>query len=190
VVYGKPTVQGPEQVLQYRGRYVHRIALTKNRILSSADGPGCWRAQDAQTARWHTMTLSAQEFIRRFLPHVFPQGFHKVRDDGLWSPIRGDITKPKWRESQHELEEMFLVPLPAMQMPNDADLREGMLIGNGHINPYVEPAMEGWFQEQKQAHGRTIKFTSLDHLVQWIVNEGLINDFRAALAELGLRPVI
>ena len=102
----------------------------------------------------------------------------------------GDITKPKWRESQHDLEKMFLVPLPAMQMPNDADLHEGILICNGHINPYVEPVMEGWFQEQKQAHGCTIKFMSLDHLVQWIVNEGLINDFRAALAGLGLGPVI
>jgi hypothetical protein len=102
----------------------------------------------------------------------------------------GNITKPKWRESQHELEEIFLVPLPAMQILNDVDLREGILICNGHINPYVEPVVEGWFQEQKKAYGRTIKFMSLDHLVQWIVNERLINDFRAAFAELGLRPVI
>ena len=82
------------------------------------------------------------------------------------------------------------MPLSAIQMPNDVDLREGILICNGHLNPYVEPVMEGWFQEQKQTHGRTIKFMSLDHLVQWIVNERLINDFRAALSELGLRPII
>jgi hypothetical protein len=87
VVYCKPTVQGPEQVLQYLGRYVHRIALTNSRLLSIEDGQVCFRDQDSQTARWHTMTLPAQECIRRFLPHVGPQGFHKVRSDGLWSPV-------------------------------------------------------------------------------------------------------
>jgi hypothetical protein len=102
----------------------------------------------------------------------------------------GDITKPKWRESQHELEEMFLVPLSAIQIQNEVDLREGILICNGHVNPYVEPVMEGWFQEQKRTHGHIIKFMSLDHLARWIVNERLINDFRIALSELGLRPVI
>jgi site-specific recombinase XerD len=70
VVYGKPTVHGPEHVLRYLGRSVHRIALTNNRILSIEDGQVCCRDQDAQTSRWHTMTLPAQEFIRRFLPHV------------------------------------------------------------------------------------------------------------------------
>jgi hypothetical protein len=86
VVYGKPTVHGPEQVLQYLGRYVHRIALTNNRILSLEDGQVCFRYQDSQTSRWHTMPLPAQECIRRFLQHVLPQGFHKVRSYGLWSP--------------------------------------------------------------------------------------------------------
>jgi putative transposase/transposase-like zinc-binding protein len=87
VVYGQPTVHGPEQVLRYLGRYVHRIALTNNRILSLEDGQVGFRDQDSQTSRWHTMTLPAQEFIRRFLQHVLPQGFHKVRYYGLWSPV-------------------------------------------------------------------------------------------------------
>ena len=72
VVYGKPTVQGTEPVLPYLGRYVHRIALTTHRLLSMADGQVCFRDQDSQSSRWHTMTLPAQECIRRFLPHVFP----------------------------------------------------------------------------------------------------------------------
>ena len=87
VVYCKPTVQGPEQVLKYLGRYVHRIALTNHRLLSIADGQVCFRYQDAQDQRWKTMTLPAHEFIRRFLQHVLPQGFHKVRYYGLWSPV-------------------------------------------------------------------------------------------------------
>jgi Putative transposase/Transposase zinc-binding domain len=86
VVYCKPTVQGTEQVRRYVGRYIYRIALTNNRILSIDDGQVRFRYQDSQRHQWKTMGLPAQEFIRRFLQHVLPQGFHKVRYDGLWSP--------------------------------------------------------------------------------------------------------
>jgi Putative transposase/Transposase zinc-binding domain len=87
VVYCKPALQGPERVLNYLGRYVHRIALTNSRLLAIEAGHVCFRYQDVQDQRWKTMTLPALEFIRRFLQHVLPQGFHKVRYDGLWSPI-------------------------------------------------------------------------------------------------------
>ena len=87
VVYGKPALQGTEQVLRYLGRSVHRIALTNSRLLSIEDGQVCFRYQDAQDHRWKPMTLPALEFIRRFLQHVLPQGFHNVRYDGLWSPV-------------------------------------------------------------------------------------------------------
>jgi Putative transposase/Transposase zinc-binding domain len=87
VVYGKPTVQGAEQVLNSLGRYVHRIALPNRRLLSSADGQVSFRYQDSQARRWRTMALPADEFIRRFLQHVLPQGFHNVRHYGLWSPV-------------------------------------------------------------------------------------------------------
>src|SRR5882724_13035977 len=85
-VYGTPAVQGTEQVLRYVGRYVHRIALTKSRMLSLDNGQVCFRSQVSQDHRWKTMTLPALEFIRRFLQPVLPQGFHNVRYDGLWSP--------------------------------------------------------------------------------------------------------
>jgi hypothetical protein len=87
VVYCKPALQGTEQVLNYLGRYVHRIALTNSRLLAIEDGAVRFRYQDAQDQRWKTMTLPAHEFIRRFLQHVLPQGFHKVRYYGLWSPV-------------------------------------------------------------------------------------------------------
>jgi hypothetical protein len=87
VVYGKPAIQGPEKVLNYLGRYVHRIALTNSRILSIEDGQICFRYRDSQAQRWQTMTLPADEFIRRFLQHVLPQGCHTVRSYGLWSPV-------------------------------------------------------------------------------------------------------
>jgi hypothetical protein len=70
VVYGTPTVQGPEKGLNDLGRSGHRIALTTSRMVSLADGAVCFRYQDAQNHRWHTMPLPAQEFMRRFLQHV------------------------------------------------------------------------------------------------------------------------
>jgi hypothetical protein len=86
VVSCKPAVQGTEKVLNDLGRDIHRIALTTPRLLAIDNGPVGFRYQDSQDQRWNTMTLPAHEFIRRLLPQVLPQGIHKVRDDGLWSP--------------------------------------------------------------------------------------------------------
>jgi Putative transposase len=86
-VSGKPTAPGTEQVLKYLGRSGHRLALTHDRLRAIADGQGCFRYQDSQDQRWQTMTLPAHAFIRRLLPHVWPQGVHTVRYDGLWSPV-------------------------------------------------------------------------------------------------------
>jgi hypothetical protein len=86
VVYCKPSVQGAENVLTYLGRYVHRIAITNSRILRIEDGKVTFRYQRARDAQWRTMTLTAEEFIRRFLQHVLPAGVHKVRYYGLWAP--------------------------------------------------------------------------------------------------------
>lgn len=79
VVYAKPALQGPKQVLQYLGRYVHRIALTNSRLLAIDDGLVTFRYQNYGESQWRTMTLKAMEFIHRFLQHVLPWGVHKVR---------------------------------------------------------------------------------------------------------------
>lgn len=86
VVYAKPTARRPEAVLHYLGRYVHRVAIANSRILSIDDGRVTFRYRKVGVAELRTMTLSAQEFIRRFLQHVLPSGFHKVRYYGLWAP--------------------------------------------------------------------------------------------------------
>jgi hypothetical protein len=86
VVYCKPAVQGAENVLKYLARYVHRIAITDRRILAVQDGKVTFRYQNARDYQWHTMTVTAEEFLRRFLQHVLPTGVHKVRYYGLWAP--------------------------------------------------------------------------------------------------------
>ena len=88
MVYTKDPFAGPQQVLRYLSRYTHRVAIS-NRHLVSADGNGvAFRWKDYRTdgpGRWKTMTLSPHEFIRRFLMHVLPKGFHRIRHYGLFA---------------------------------------------------------------------------------------------------------
>ena len=84
VVYAKRPFAGPEQVLEYLGRYTHRVALSNERILSLADGRVRFRWKDyADGDRVKVMELEAAEFIRRFLLHVVPDGFVRIRHFGL-----------------------------------------------------------------------------------------------------------
>jgi hypothetical protein len=84
VVYAKPPFGGPEQVLKYLARYTHRVAISNSRLVALADGRVTFRYKDyADDHRHKTMAVAAHEFIRRFLQHVLPSGFVKIRHYGL-----------------------------------------------------------------------------------------------------------
>jgi len=84
IAYAKRPFTGPEQVLEYLGRYTHRVAISNNRILSANDGKVVFTYRDrSKNNALRTMTLSANEFIRRFLLHVLPNGFMKIRYFGF-----------------------------------------------------------------------------------------------------------
>jgi hypothetical protein len=84
VVYAKPPFGGPRRVLKYLARYTHRVAISNHRLVSLADGRVTFRSKDyADDHRSKTMSLTADEFLRRFLQHVLPRGFVKVRHYGL-----------------------------------------------------------------------------------------------------------
>ena len=84
VVYAKPPFAGPQQVLDYVGRYTHRIAISNNRLLDIDDGKVRFRWKDYRDRnRQKAMTVPADEFIRRFLLHVLPEGFHRIRYYGF-----------------------------------------------------------------------------------------------------------
>src|SRR5262249_6963520 len=108
----------------------------------------------------------------------------------MWQAKIGNITVPKWRESRNELEEMYLVPLASLHVGVEVDEREGILVCNGHANPNVEPAIEGWFAEQEHDHHRRFRFMHLDDLVHWIIDDQLVNEFRSVLDELGISPAV
>jgi hypothetical protein len=84
VVYAKPPFGGPEQVLQYLGRYTHRVAISNNRLLDLTDGQVSFAWKDYRhDSRNKVMRLDAHEFIRRFLLHVLPCGFQRIRHFGF-----------------------------------------------------------------------------------------------------------
>ena len=84
VVYSKPPFDGPARVLDYLGRYTHRVAISNDRLLAVEDGAVLFRWKDyRQPHRRKTMRLPAEEFIRRFLMHVLPRDFHRIRHFGL-----------------------------------------------------------------------------------------------------------
>ena len=84
VVYAKPPFGGPEEVLKYLARYTHRVAISNSRLLSLDDGRVTFRWRDSKHGnQTRSMTLEAVEFIRRFLLHILPSGFVKIRHFGF-----------------------------------------------------------------------------------------------------------
>jgi hypothetical protein len=88
VVYAKRPFAGPEAVLAYLSRYTHRVAISNSRLISCDKRGVIFKYKDYRAKgreRYKTMALSITEFIRRFLIHVLPQGFHRIRHYGLFA---------------------------------------------------------------------------------------------------------
>ncbi|MBW1792716.1 MAG: IS91 family transposase [Deltaproteobacteria bacterium] len=89
IAYAKRPFAGPEQILEYLGRYTHRVAISNNRLTAIDNGKVVFTYRDRKSANQKkTMTLNADEFIRRFLLHVLPKGFMKIRYFGFLSNIK------------------------------------------------------------------------------------------------------
>ena len=95
VVYSKPPFGGPEYVLQYLGRYTHRVAISNHRLVSLADGQVTFRWRDsADHNQQKLMTVSLDEFLRRFLLHLLPKGFVRIRHFGFLANRRRSTLLP------------------------------------------------------------------------------------------------
>jgi hypothetical protein len=115
VVYAKRPFAGPEAVLAYLSRYTHRVAISSQRLLAF-DGRGVtfrWKDYRAKgRTRYKTMTLEAGEFMRRFLLHVLPGGFHRIRHYGL-------LANPVRRASLAKVRELLHVTAEVNASPED-----------------------------------------------------------------------
>jgi len=125
VVYAKPPFAGPKAVLAYLARYTHRVAISSRRILAfdgASVGFGVKDYRRDEAGRPGIMTLSAEEFIRRFLLHVLPRSFHRIRHCGFLAGSnrttghRPCLTRISERPQQiAELEEKSLPLLARLQ---------------------------------------------------------------------------
>jgi hypothetical protein len=87
-VYAKPPFAGPKAVLAYLSRYTHRVAISNRRLIKADATSVTFKVKNYRVngpARYTTMTLATSEFIRRFLIHVLPQGFHRIRHYGIFT---------------------------------------------------------------------------------------------------------
>jgi hypothetical protein len=112
VVYAKPPFAGPAAVLAYLSRYTHRVAISNRRLLAFDEGGVTFRYKDYRrhgVERQRVMTLGADEFIRRFLLHLLPRWFHRIRHYGLLSASARKASLSRARE-------LLAVPPP----PDDA----------------------------------------------------------------------
>jgi len=116
-VYAKPPFAGPEAVLAYLARYTHRVAISNSRLVSLDEGGVTFRYKDYRRngrARFGTMTLMPNEFIRRFLLHVLPNGFHRIRHYGLLASAtcKANVARAK---------ELIAAPLPSIDPATEHD---------------------------------------------------------------------
>ncbi len=121
VVYVKPPFGGPKQVLEYLGRYTHRVAISNNRLREFSDGAVTFAWKDYRhESRNKTMRLDAHEFIRRFLLHVLPSGFQRIRHYGLLAN--------RYREVRlNQCRDLLAAPAPVVESLDVEDYRDRYL---------------------------------------------------------------
>ena len=108
VVYAKRPFAGPAAVLAYLSRYTHRVAISNRRLVALDERGVSFRWKDYRAkakTRYKTMTLSAEEFMRRFLLHVLPSGFHRIRHYGLIANAGRKSNLARARELLHGVPE-------------------------------------------------------------------------------------
>jgi hypothetical protein len=121
-VYAKPPFTGPQAVLAYLARYTHRVAISNSRLINLDERGVVFRYKDYRCdgqARHRTMTLAPDEFIRRFLLHTLPKGFHRIRHYGLLASATCKANIARARE-------LIAAPTPLQDAPTEPDRTAGI----------------------------------------------------------------
>ena len=122
---------GEQAVLDYLARYVFRIALTNARILGLDEKTVTIQYKDRKTGHARTCRLSGEEFMRRFLQHVLPRGFHKVRYFGLWHPVQ--------RHNAARVRQMLQLQVPPKLEPAQDPVDAPLVPADAEPVPLIEP---------------------------------------------------
>jgi Putative transposase/Transposase zinc-binding domain len=151
VVYAKPPFAGPEAVLAYLSRYTHRVAISNRRLLAFDETGVTFRYKDYRrdsADRQQVMTLGVDEFIRRFLLHVLPRGFHRIRHYGLLASSARKASLARAREL------LAVAPPPDDDVPDEPlNVRPPCPCCGGHM--IIIETFERWRQPRAPPHCTT-----------------------------------
>jgi hypothetical protein len=147
VVYAKPPFAGPEAVLAYLSRYTHRVAISNRRLIAFDETGVTFRYKDYRRdgpERQRVMTLAPHEFIRRFLLHVLPRGFHRIRHYGL---LAGSASKTSIARARELL--AIMPPSEPVEVPEPLDRLPCPCCGGRMI---IIETFERWRQPRGPPH--------------------------------------
>ena len=148
VVYAKPPFAGPEAVLAYLSRYTHRVAISNQRLMAFDETGVTFRYKDYRRdgpERQRAMTLAPHEFIRRFLLHVLPHGFHRIRHYGLLASSARKASVARAREL------LAVAPPPEpVEMPEPIDWLPPCPCCGGHMT--IIETFGRWKQPRAPPH--------------------------------------
>jgi hypothetical protein len=158
VVYAKAPFAGPEAVLAYLSRYTHRVAISNRRLISFDETGVTLRYKDYRRdgpERQSIMTIATDEFIRRFLTHVLPRGFHRIRHYGL---LASSTRKANLVHARELLE--VVVPPDETLLEEPVDLRPPCPCCGGHM--IIIETFERWRQPRAPPNYQIVipEFTS------------------------------
>ncbi len=153
IVYAKQPFGGPEQVIEYLGRYTHKVAISNHRIVSVADDKVSFTYKDyADGSKQKTITLEATEFLRRFCLHILPPGFRKIRYYGFLANTHSILLQVQQKEmgvamqTGKEIKKLSWKLIAKEKLNYDADLcpccRKGRMITLLHFDANAPPDAE------------------------------------------------
>jgi len=153
IVYAKSPFGGPQQVIEYLGRYTHKVAISNHRIISAADDKVSFTYKDyADDSQQKIMTLDATEFIRRFCLHILSPGYRKIRYYGFMANANSALLQVTQKEmgvvsgTGKEIKKLSWKLIAKQKLNYDADLcpccKKGKMITLLHFDANAPPGIE------------------------------------------------
>ena len=150
IVYAKAPFGGPAQVIEYLGRYTHKVAISNHRIVSIDDDKVSFKYKDyADESKQKTMTLEATEFLRRFCLHLLPRGFRKIRYYGFMANVHSALLQVQQQEmgivvqTTKEIKQLSWQLIAKQKLNYDAGLcpccKKGMMVTLFHFKANAPP---------------------------------------------------
>ncbi len=150
VVYAKLPFGGPAQVIEYLGRYTHKVVISNHRLVSTDDDKVSFRYKDyADGSKQKTMTLEAEEFLRRFCLHILPPGFRKIRYYGFMANVHSALLQVQQQEmgvavqTGKEIKKISWKVIAKEKLNYDADrcpvCKKGTMVTLLHFDAHAPP---------------------------------------------------